>query len=160
MVIARWTAWCGVRNHPWAFTMMNIFSGLTFPWIYRKSPAAFRATVYSGVLVVVQHITLHFTHSSPGAWLRWSPLGGILLPRVGNINNYVTSPARRFRVNWRLVSGLGIHRLRLLGALPLLDCWCVFCAMVVTTALFRATVCWKAAPGRCSPIVYSWTLSL
>ena len=53
-------------------------------------------------------LCIHYIHSSPGAWLRWSSLGSILLPRAGNINTYVTSPARRFRLNWWLGSGLSL----------------------------------------------------
>ena len=57
-------------------------------------------------------IPLHL--SSPCASQRWSFLRRILLPRAGNIDTYVTSPARHYRVNWWLVSSL--------GALPLPDC--------------------------------------
>ena len=68
-------------------------------------------------------------HSSTGAWLRWSSLGTILLPRAGNINTYVTSPFRRFGVRpWYPQTS------------PLLDCCRVDWCLVVTTALFRANV--------------------
>ena len=101
----------------------------------------------------------HYIHSSPGAWLRWSSLGTILLPRAGNINTYVMSPALRFRVNWWMGSGLGILRLRLLGAFAssgLLSCWLV--PWSLQQPFLGLLSVEKAAPGRCSPIVYSWTL--
>ena len=82
----------------------------------------------------------------------------IFVSRAGNINTYGTvRDVSSSALQGELVTG--ILKLGHLGALPLLDCWCVFGSMV-RTALIRAIVgwSWKAAPVRCSPIVYSLTL--